>query len=83
MTVLDALLAEQASKRFGKMLGSTHRFLIDGPAQQAGQFHCRPWFDAPEIDWQYTVRVESCASGAILNARVVGGRPGEVSLELV
>jgi hypothetical protein len=83
MAVLDALLTEQASKRFSNMLGSTARFLIDGPAEEPGQFHCRPWFDAPEIDWQYTLPVESCASGTMLNARVVGGRAGEVVLELL
>jgi ribosomal protein S12 methylthiotransferase len=81
MSETEALLTKQAHKQFHSLMGQDHRFMIDGQAASSGELACRPWFDAPEIDWAYTIKETHLNPGTILRGRVVGGRPGEVVVE--
>lgn len=82
MEAVESLLREQASRKFQAMRGNEYRFMIDGEGTIQGELACRPWFDAPEIDWWYNLRTKPIQPGTIISGRVVGGRAGDVVLDL-
>jgi ribosomal protein S12 methylthiotransferase len=80
MQAVETLLAHQAEEKFKAMRGHQYHFMIDGEGTKPGELTCRPWFDCPEIDWQYTLRTKPVPPGTVIPAHVVGGRAGEVVL---
>lgn len=77
---LEELLSEQAAEQLDAMVGKDLLMVVD--RCERGVAVCRPWTDAPDVDWTYTVRAR-LRPGTRVTARVRGGRAGTVEAELI
>ncbi len=81
---LDALLADQADDFFQRHLHELQDFLVDGPSNEDHLIACRPWTEAPEIDWQYLFAPHGTVpvTGSFVHGKAIGGRAGSVLVGL-